>query len=85
MPRVLAWLEKVSVSEATSKFDALRAVRPSFVFTPDASVEKPAAGEFALSDACRRARRMPLPHTGVTTEETAAAVAGGRHSRCTLN
>ena len=85
MPRVLAWLEKVSASEAASKFDALRAVRPAFVFTSDASVEKPAAGEFVLSEACRRAKRMPLPRAGVTAEETAAAVAGGRHAGCTLH
>ena len=85
MPRVLAWLGNVSASESASKFDALRAVRPSFVFIPGSSVEKPSAGEYALSEACRRSKRMPLPRAGVTADEAAAAVAGGWHTGCTLH
>ena len=83
MPRVLGWLSGVSAADAASKFASLAAVRPAFVFTRDASVQQPAAGEFVLSEACQRARRMPL-HAGVVAEET-VVVAGGRHARCTLH
>ena len=87
MSRVLAWLDSRPAAEVDDKRRALRAVRPAFVLRPDASATRPSAAEFALSEACHKARAIPrrsrIPRDAPTLPEP-LHVAGGAHARCTL-
>ena len=71
-------LDQRPPDEVEAKRRALTAVRPAFVLGRNASMERPSAAEFVLSETCRKARivreqppRQPL-------------IAGGAHRRCTL-
>ena len=77
MPRVLAALEAVSEAEAHEKQAELRALRPAFTFRMDSTVERPAAAEFMLSEACYRAKQWQRHRNKRVHEETAAATSAG--------
>lgn len=84
MTRVLDWLERVPPQEANAKLRALRAVRPAFVFRPNASVADPAAGEFVINELCRRASTGGQGLAGDLSPHEPWVV-GGAHERCTLH
>lgn len=76
--------------EVEAKRRALAAVRPAFVLGRNASVERPFAAEFVLSETCHTARRIREQRraaarpTAPPPKERPIAIAGGAHRRCTL-
>jgi hypothetical protein len=88
MSSVLRWLEDVTSEEAEAKMEALRAVRPAFVFRSKSSVERPSAAEYVLSEVCERTRalqRQAQLAAGVGGNNGGlTSLAGGVHERCTF-
>ena len=95
----LRQLGAVSETEAELKLQALRRVRPAFVFRRGSSAASPSAPEFILGELCAEARRFAAPNaSGISGSSNrgsdslhsrpsflpAHAPAGGSHSRCTL-
>lgn len=70
--------------EVEAKRRALTAVRPAFVLGRNASVERPFAAEFVLSETCHKARLVREQRRGAVPPPKEPLIAGGAHRRCTL-
>lgn len=70
--------------EVEAKRRALTAVRPAFVLGRNASVERPFAAEFVLSETCHKARLVREQRRGAALPPNELLIAGGAHRRCTL-
>lgn len=80
-------LDHLPPEEIDQKRRALTAVRPAFVMGHNASMERPSAAEFLLSETCRKARIVRKQRGGATPTmepHTFSGFAGGAHRRCML-
>lgn len=77
-------LDHLPPDEVEAKRRALTAVRPAFVLGRNASVERPFAAEFVLSETCHKAHLLSEQRRGAALPPKEPLIAGGAHRRCTL-
>ena len=70
-------LDHLPPDEVEAKRRALTAVRPAFVLGRNASVERPFAAEFVLSETCHKAHLLSEQRRGAALPPKEPLIAGG--------